>query len=491
MAMTADQAKSYFANYKDVADAFTANNYGLDQTGFANAHYTNYGGKEGRTWAPLAAATPAPTTPPAQPAAQTPQQAANPALTAADVNGIVANAMKSSQANAPAPPPVAQAAAPQVAPVTTEVDPTKTAFGLVNANLASDSTYLGQARKLANEEMAGRGLLSSSMAAGAATGAAINAAGQLAVPDAQIYANQRLANQTAQNTVNLANAGNQVDVSKFNAGAANTVSNLGYQNQLTQSTAVLQGTIAAALSQQALGQDLTKMGVAQTYDLSKMNYGAALDITKMKYGADLDLTKLAVGQGYTMDQLAQVQANDLAKIGVNFGNSIEAMKIGAGLDLTKLAAANGYDKEKMALANDYEIQRLVKSSELDVSAKTTLLALSYKYDSLTKSSQFAAGFVGQKLTDINKILADPDISNESPGKDASGNPLPSPKWQLADQIANQMSNSMASLDKIYGTNLGPSFAAEQTPAATPAPTPAAATAATTGGAGVGNDVGGR
>ena len=472
MAMTADQAKSYFANYKDVADAFTANPYGLDQTGFANAHYTNYGSKEGRTWAPLAAATPAPAQAPTPTATASAPPATPPPMTAADVNGIVAAAMKSNQANTPAPPPVAQAAAPQVTAATSEVDPTKTAFGLVNSNLASDSTYLTQARKLAQEEMAGRGLLSSSMAAGAATGAAINAAGQLAVPDAQIYANQQLANQTAQNTVNLTNAGNQVDVSKFNAGAANTVSNLGYQNQLTQSTAVLQGTIAAALSQQALGQDLTKMGVAQTYDLSKMNYGAALDITKMKYGADLDLTKLAVGQGYTMDQLAQVQANDLAKIGVNFGNSIEAMKIGAGLDLTKLAAANGYDKEKMGLANDYEIQRLVKSSELDVSAKTTLLALSYKYDSLTKSSQFAAGFVGQKLTDINKILADPDISNESQGKDANGNPLPSPKQQMIDAITNGLPNAMDALDKIYGTNLGGSFAAVQTPAATPAPTPA-------------------
>lgn len=461
--MTADQAKQYFANYKDVADAFTNKPIaGMDQTAFANAHYNTWGSKEGRTWAPLAAATPAPAQPPAQPpASPPPAAAANPALTAADVNGIVAAAMKSSQANAPTPPAVEKASAPTVAPVTSEVDPTKTAFGLVNSNLAEGSTYLGQARKLAQEEMAGRGLLSSSMAAGAATGAAINAAGQLAVPDAQIYANQRLANQTAQNTVNLSNADRQTDVSKFNAGSANTVSNLGYKAALDQSQTVLQGTISAALAQQALGQDLTKMGVAQTYDLSKMNYGAALDITKMKYGADLDLTKLAVGQGYTMEQLAQVQANDLAKIGVNFGNSIEQMKIGAGLDLTKLAAANGYDKEKMALANDYEIQRLLKTADLDLAAKTTLLALSYKYDSLTKSSQFAAGFLGQKLTDINKILADPDISNESQGKDENGKPLLSPKAQIINSLADSMARSMEGLDKVYGTNLGPLFAAAQ------------------------------
>ena len=48
----------YFQDNPDVAAAFSANNYGMDAQAFADAHYANFGSKEGR-----AAATPAPTSP--------------------------------------------------------------------------------------------------------------------------------------------------------------------------------------------------------------------------------------------------------------------------------------------------------------------------------------------------------------------------------------------------------------------------------------------
>ena len=500
--MTADQAKQYLANYQDVANAYKQNNYGLDQTGFANAHYSQWGKDEGRTWSPLASATDTATQTPAAPAtpsvasligssttgttgtATGTQGATTPTYT--PTQALAASQQYSDMAKAVAPTP-AQATAQQAVATTQQVDPTKTSAGLVSQYLAADSPYLKQAQQTALDEMNGRGLLSSSLAAGAGTGAAINAAGQLATTDSGIYANQALANQSALNNTSVTNAQLGTGTNQFNAGQTNTTQNMGYSATLSNASNLMQGTVASALSTQNLGNDLTKMAAGQTYNLQNMNYGAALNIAQMKYGASLDISKLqaqtaadiakmgvqqantltnmGVAQGYTLDQISVAQQNDLQKMGINFGNNIAQMQIGANLDLTKLAASNNFDVQKMALANDYQIQQLTKTSQLDTQAKTALLAISYKYDSMTKSSQFAAGLVGQKLTDINKILADPNISNVSPGNDAQGNPLPSPKQQLTTQISNELSASMANLDAVYGTNLGSSFPNTSTAAA--------------------------
>ena len=454
----------------------TAEQAGMTPEQWANTHYSKFGQTEQRTFgAPAPAAAPVVAAPPPVVTPAPPAAAAGPApVTMGQIQQLLeSNAAK----NSAAAPAAAQAAYAPAAAVTREIDPTKTTAGLIDSMLKQSSPYIQNAQEMARDEANSRGLLSSSMAAGAGTAAAIAAAAPIAQADAALYASQGQANMGAQNQANLTNAGNSLTASTFNAGSQNAVQNMGYQSQLNQSSQVLQGNIASALQTQGASEDLTKMAVGQTYDLAKMNYGAAIDIGKMKYGAELDLSKMAVGQGYTLQQLQQVQTNDLAKMGIGNGYDIQKMNIGAGLDLNKLAAANGYDIQKMGVANDYEIQRLVRASELDTASKTSLMALSYRYDGLTRSSQFAAGLVGQKLTDVNRVIADPNISNESPGKDQAGNPLPSPKQQLINQMIDSLQTGMAGLDTIYGTKLGPSFptpaadANKATAAAAPPPIP--------------------
>lgn len=482
--MSAD-AQAYYDRNPDVKAAWDAQGQytqGLNPTQFAQQHFENYGEggsqkNEHRLWG-VQPTTPAAPTVPAPPPVVTPPPPAAAAGPAPVTMGQIQQLMEANAAkNTMAAPAAAQAAYAPAAAVTREIDPTKTTQGLINSMLAQPSQYIQNAQEMARDEANSRGLLSSSMAAGAGTAAAIAAAAPIAQADAALYASQGQANMGAQNQANLTNAGNSLTASTFNAGSQNAVQNMGYQSQLNQSSQVLQGNIASALQTQGASEDLTKMAVGQTYDLAKMNYGAAIDIGKMKYGAELDLSKMAVGQGYTLQQLQQVQTNDLAKMGIGNGYDIQKMNIGAGLDLNKLAAANGYDIQKMGMANDYEIQRLVRASELDTASKTSLMALSYRYDGLTRSSQFAAGLVGQKLTDVNRVIADPNISNESPGKDQAGNPLPSPKQQLINQMIDSLQTGMAGLDTIYGTDLGKSFptpaadATKATAAAAPPPIP--------------------
>ncbi len=83
--------------------------------------------------------------------------------------------------------------------------------------LASDSRYIEQARQRAREQSNARGLLNSSMAAGAAESAAIEAALPIAQQDAQSSFNQGRANQDAQNNAYQfnADAGNQYGLMRF------------------------------------------------------------------------------------------------------------------------------------------------------------------------------------------------------------------------------------------------------------------------------------
>lgn len=99
----------------------------------------------------------------------------------------------------------------------TGIDPEKravdaakeTVSGQLDALLAKDSQYLQRARAGSAQTANSRGLLNSSMAAGAGEAAAIDAALPIANADAQTYGNAARDNQQAGNTALQFNAGSQ------------------------------------------------------------------------------------------------------------------------------------------------------------------------------------------------------------------------------------------------------------------------------------------
>lgn len=444
-ALTFDQLQKYKnANFGELNTAFNANNYGFKSLDdFANAHYTNFGLNEitsGARANPFAEATaaPAPTPTPAPPSP------AAAGITQQQLDASIGAALERFQPAA-APPAPALAAAPTVTPVTNTVREEDTSAGRLQKMLAEDGAYIQQARAQARDEMAGRGLLSSTMAANAGQQAAIAGARDFALQDSNLLANQQLANQETLNNVATANANRALDLSKFNAQSANEFTALGYKARLDSSLAALQSSLRGAENASA----------------------ADLDMMKAKYGADLDLVKLGAAHGLDMQRLAQAQRNDLEKLGVAQGMDLEKMRIGQGLDLEKLSVANNYDLGKLAIANDYETQRLILGNQLDVASKEKLAEVSYKYDQLTKTSQTAASFVAQHITDVNKILQDPNIPKEQ-------------KQQLIDQTLNNLGASMKMLDGIYKADFAGLIPVVPPPAAAPAPAPAPAPVAAAG-----------
>lgn len=410
-ALTFDQLQKYKnANFTEFNNAFNQNNYGFKNLDdFASAHYQNFGMNEIGSGAranpfvdpdpapaqpaPAPAPAPAPSLPPAPAVAPAAPPAAAP-VSQGDFQAGVQQAVSSGTAAAPVVAPK---------PVTKEVDKSKTSAGLLNEMLRGDSDYLKLAKGEAMEEMSGRGLLSSSMAAGAATNAAIGAAKDFAMQDSNLYANQQLANQKYENDFAL--TGYESDL----------------QKQLAAVTSALKGN---------------EMRLGASLDRETARDVASLDLMKMRYGADLDIAKMGVAQGFDMEKLAFAQRADLEKLGVAQGFDIEKMRIGQGFDLEKLASANQYDLGKMAKANDYETQRLILGAQLDTDQKIKLAEITFRYDGLTRSSATASSFVAQHLTDVNRITSDPNIPVEQ-------------KQQLIDKALDALGQSMKVLDGIY------------------------------------------
>jgi hypothetical protein len=125
---------------------------------------------------------------------------------------------------------------------TTQVNaPTETVQGQVNSILATDNPLMQRARTLATQQMAQRGLVNSSMNAGAGVAAMTDRAMQMGAQDAQTYSQRALANTEATNQAN-----------QFNTSATNDLYKFGQNAQLQTNLATQQQ--AAALQAQTQGE---------------------------------------------------------------------------------------------------------------------------------------------------------------------------------------------------------------------------------------------
>lgn len=120
------------------------------------------------------------------------------------------NASGSPAAQTAALTPGTATAAAQFNPQTTAVDKaTETTSGQLQGIMAEDSPLMQQARTQAQQGMASRGLLNSSMAQGAGVSAMLEKAIPIAASDASTFSQRTLANQNATNTAGQFNAASQ------------------------------------------------------------------------------------------------------------------------------------------------------------------------------------------------------------------------------------------------------------------------------------------
>jgi hypothetical protein len=173
--------------------------------------------------------------------------------------------------------------------------------------LDSESPYMQQALLAGQRQAASRGALSSSLAAGAAQAAAIQAAFPIAAADAQTYSRVLSENAAAINNVNMAKmqSTTQMATTIMEASAAMAQAQLSAQTQLDTTEMTSRTSLLTA-----------QMGAQTQLDATAMQAESAANIATMQANMQGSLGAMSANSAERISQrTAQVQA-DIAQMNV-------------------------------------------------------------------------------------------------------------------------------------------------------------------------------
>lgn len=174
------------------------------------------------------------------------------------MNGIGSTLGDSTQPGVPYQQSPAAAQVPGQAPIVfspQSVNQSQTTQGILSQLLADGSPVMQRAKAIAMEDMAGRGLTSSSIATEAGMRALTDRAIDIAGRDSGIYAEQALQNQRGQYDAATGNANRDLQTQIFNANALNDAQKaqkeFEYRAELTKLSGALDAQSRAALQEAA------------------------------------------------------------------------------------------------------------------------------------------------------------------------------------------------------------------------------------------------
>lgn len=173
----------------------------------------------------------------------------------------------------------------------------------LNRITASGSPLMTRAAESGLATANSRGLLSSSLAAGAAQNAVIENALPVAQQDAATYTNVSDKNLGYTNEARQFNAGQNLTREQFNANAANTAAATGAQYAQERATAAQAQKDALAKMQAENQYQLGQMKAAAGYDAEAQKQQLAGDIQKLNLQGTIDSARLATEYGLRNAQL--------------------------------------------------------------------------------------------------------------------------------------------------------------------------------------------
>lgn len=278
---------------------------------------------------------------------------------------------------------------------------TDTVQGQVNSILSKDSPLMQRARTLATQQMAQRGLVNSSMAAGAGTAAMIDRATPIATQDANIY-----------NTVASENTGAKNRAFEFSAGATNQFGlqrgEQQFQNEQLQKQQ--QFTTSERMGTQSFTNEMET--ARQGFTASQ----AALDRAQQAYlqdrSAENQMTLQKAQQDFTASQASMDRMQQAYMLQMQQSFTSEQ----AGLDRMQQAyLQDDAQAFQQALANS----QIPTSFALQISTST--------------------------MESVKAIAADPNLSGK-PDKDGT-----SPKSRAIQSAINYANAQISWANKFYNT----------------------------------------
>lgn len=210
---------------------------------------------------------------------------------------------------------VAQTQPTTTDPVTVDVNRQQTVRGQLEDLIATDSQYMTQAREGALRTAQSRGLLNSSIAAGAGEEAAIGAAAPIAAQDAATFARRAEFNASSQNQFGIQAAGHQ---------------------QTMERATQAEGAQSRLMAQEA----------EQERARAEQGFGHASQLSAQDAAQALTQSRETFGQNLTM--LQQELANSQVLMGLEQTNALERLNADHENTLARLEAAAALDQQGAA-----------------------------------------------------------------------------------------------------------------------------------------------
>jgi hypothetical protein len=407
------------------------------------------------------------------------------------IGGTVANMDTGSPANTGFqqynPTPVAQ---PQTYTAQTrEVNaPTDTVQGQVNSILSKDSPLMQRARTLATQQMAQRGLVNSSMNAGAGVAAMTDRAMQMGAQDAQTYSNRSLANMEATNQAGMFNTGQSNDLFKFGQDVASRYGMQDKQQQFESGQNELQRDFQMRVAQlEQSGMDRRQAEeVASRFGLQagQQSFQAgqsALDRSQQT-GLQSLQQQFQAAQA-SLDRAQQVSLTDKSiSAQENLQRAQQAFQgaqseldraqqfgvLGAQqqfqareAELERAGVNNRFDRELALKSDTFNVEQINADRRLIQQNEYDLQKLNLQINANTQNipTAFAANISNTTMQGVNGILAD-------------GNLTPEAKTGAINNLITYANSQIAWAERFYATTI-PRLSAGEAPASTPAPVAAA------------------
>jgi len=308
--------------------------------------------------------------------------------------------------------------AAQATAVTGSFDESKGAAGRVQQITDYGGPLMAAARTRSRQASVRSGLQNTSTAAQAGEQAVIETATPLATTDAQLYQNQQLANQNAQNSVNIANANIRAQTGiaglnlgenarQFDSGLAwdkdKTGMNLVEQRRQFDATLGLQGRQLDQNQQQfnqTLGLERDKLGISQS------QFNAQLSQQDQQFAQNLQLQKdnLAAQR----EQFAQKLGLDTAQLQLNRDQlSQQDRQFLAELDQRNAQLA----QQESQFTRDQ--QNKVTLANLDAANRERLVQIEAGYKTQIAGNENISRAWGTMMDSINQIQNNPDLDQSA------------------------------------------------------------------------------
>lgn len=300
-------------------------------------------------------------------------------------------------------------------PETRQVNaPTETVQGQVNSILAKDSPLMQRARTMATQQMAQRGLVNSSMAAGAGTAAMIDRALPIAQQDAGTY-----------NSVSSENMGARNRAAEFGAGSLNQFSMQRGQQDFTATQA---------------GLDRSQQTALQANQQQFQGGQAALDRAQQ--------TSLQAGQQefqagqQTIQNNFNLKVQELQESGQDFRQARDIASREALVALEQAGVTNRFDKEIALKTEQFNAEQINAERRLLLQNQSELerLGLQIKANNAQIPTSFAANISNTTMNGVNAIIGDGNLNAEQ-------------KKAAIDNLVKYANSQIGWAEKFYGTTI--------------------------------------